>query len=495
MKTKILFFVVLLALAPTFSTVSYGQAALRGLASGLLRKAVEKRNNAKALDVTNDSGKENNSTNSNDEVTLVVFGKAVDSEKATVVALRSAIEQAYGVFVSANTTILNDDLVKDEIVTISSGNIKSYKVLSDVKCEDGQEMVTVKATVCISKLISYAKSKGASTEFAGATFAQNMKMKELNKKNELQALRNMVTMAKELLPVAFDKKLSIADPTIPEKDFRADPQYAKANPIYVHPAVGADAIIESYRNYLNLLDGYYQMEFCVSIVPNDNTNHILENINNTLKAIALSSEERTEYEKMNMKLSRLSIKWPDFFYRDKPQAYRMGLRFRNSEEDINKVFAEFTKIFLDEFANFEIVDNLGNSSSFNGLLMGSYRGMHSEDEELFRQNGTICFDDDGRTYFTNQGSGLFKEGVLVQPNVPFFWSASSNISFYAGNNFAYWIIKFRIPASEISKYSDFKLMPKNKKCKDEETFISIRANNNILGLACPGKFRRQSSFF
>ncbi len=220
MKTKILFFVVLLALTPTFSTVSYGQAALQRLAGGLLRKAVEKRNNAKTLDVTNDNGKENNSTNSNDEVTLVVFGKAVDSEKATAVALRSAIEQAYGAFVSANTTILNDDLVKDEIVTISSGNIKSYKVLSDVKCEDGQENgYMVKATVCISKLISYAKSKGASTEFAGATFAQNMKMKELNKKNELQALRNMVAMAKELLPVAFDKKLSIADPAIPKKRF------------------------------------------------------------------------------------------------------------------------------------------------------------------------------------------------------------------------------------------------------------------------------------
>lgn len=375
MKTKILFFVVLLALAPTFSTVSYGQAALQRLAGGLLRKAVEKRNNAKALDVTNDSGKENNSANSNDEVTLVVFGKAVDSEKATAVALRSAIEQAYGAFVSANTTILNDDLVKDEIVTISSGNIKSYKVLSDVKCEDGQEMVTVKATVCISKLISYAKSKGASTEFAGAAFAQNMKMKELNKKNELQALRNMVAMAKELLPVAFDKKLSIADPAIPEKDLRADP-----NPIYAKPAVGSDAIIESYRNYLNLLDGYYQMKFCVSIEPNDNTNHILENISNTLKAIALSSEEQTEYEKMNMKLSRLRIKWPACYKSGEP-GNRLYLNFRNSKEDINKVFAEFTNIFLEEFSNFKIVDNLGNSSSFNGFLMGSYRGMHSDDKE------------------------------------------------------------------------------------------------------------------
>ena len=81
MKTKILFFVVLLALTPTFSTVSYGQAALQRLAGGLLRKAVEKRNNAKTLDVTNDSGKENNSTNSNDEVTLVVLVKLLIVKK------------------------------------------------------------------------------------------------------------------------------------------------------------------------------------------------------------------------------------------------------------------------------------------------------------------------------------------------------------------------------------------------------------------------------
>lgn len=465
MKTKILFFVVLLALAPTFSTVSYGQAALQRLAGGLLRKAVEKRNNTKTLDVTNDSGKENNSANSNDEVTLVVFGKAVDSEKATAVALRSAIEQAYGVFVSANTTILNDDLVKDEIVTISSGNIKSYKVLSDVKCEDGQEMVTVKATVCISKLISYAKSKGASTEFAGAAFAQNMKMKELNKKNELQALQNVLALVKEMLPIAFDKKFSIADPTNPKKDFRTD-----LNPIYANPAVGADAIIESYKNYLNLLDGYYQMKFYVSIVPNDNTNYILQNISNTLKAIALNEEEQTEYEKMNMKMSRLIIHWPADYKSGEPRN-ELYLKFRNSEEDISKLLSEFTNIFLEEFSNFKIVDNLGNSSSFNGFLMGSYHGMHREDEELFRQNGTIWFGGDGRTYFTNQGSGLFKEGVLVEPTVPTafgsairFHSGSNDVddAIQVSNNFGNWIIKFRIPASEISKYSDFKLMPKNK---------------------------------
>lgn len=49
------------------------------------------------------------------EVTLVVNGEGSTKEEATHVALRSAIEQAFGTFVSANTTILNDELVKDEI--------------------------------------------------------------------------------------------------------------------------------------------------------------------------------------------------------------------------------------------------------------------------------------------------------------------------------------------------------------------------------------------
>ena len=61
------------------------------------------------------------------EVSLVVSGEGQDKEEATLKALRSAIEQAYGTFVSANTTVLNDQLVVDEIVSLSSGNIQKYE--------------------------------------------------------------------------------------------------------------------------------------------------------------------------------------------------------------------------------------------------------------------------------------------------------------------------------------------------------------------------------
>lgn len=110
------------------------------------------------------------------EVTLVVTGEGLTREAATTNALRSAIEQTYGVFVSANTEILNDELVRDEIATISSGNIQKYNEIACIDLPNGNKEVTLQATVSVSKLVSYAQSKGAECEFAGAAFGANLKL-------------------------------------------------------------------------------------------------------------------------------------------------------------------------------------------------------------------------------------------------------------------------------------------------------------------------------
>ena len=107
------------------------------------------------------------------EVTLVVTGEGSTKEDATDNALRSAIEQAFGVFVSANTEILNDELVKDEIATVSSGNIRTFQELSCIKEPSGNYMMTLNATVSIGKLVEYTQNHGAVTELAGSVFASN----------------------------------------------------------------------------------------------------------------------------------------------------------------------------------------------------------------------------------------------------------------------------------------------------------------------------------
>ncbi len=134
-----------------------------------------------------------------EEVTLVVSGDGATKEEATHVALRSAIEQAFGCFVSANTEILNDSLVKDEIVTVSNGSISSYEEINVTELDSALLSVTLRATVSVNKLISYAQSKGSSCELSGALLTQEKRMLEMNIANTKKALNHLFTLVNEFV--------------------------------------------------------------------------------------------------------------------------------------------------------------------------------------------------------------------------------------------------------------------------------------------------------
>lgn len=119
-----------------------------------------------------------------DNYTLTVCGDGSSLQEATDNALRNAVGQAYGVYVSSDTAILNDNIVKDEIGTLSSGNILSYEVLAHTTTPQGLHMVTIKTTVSVTNLISFSKAKGSKVEFAGTLFGANMRLIESAKKNE-----------------------------------------------------------------------------------------------------------------------------------------------------------------------------------------------------------------------------------------------------------------------------------------------------------------------
>ncbi len=146
------------------------------------------------------------------EVTLVTSGEGPTENEAVNEALRSAIEQAYGVFVSANTDILNDELVKDEIVTVSSGNIHSYKKLGCVEKADGNKNVSVEATVSVSNLVNFAQSKGASCEFAGAVFGANLKLINLNKANAEKAIEHLYKSLESVAATMYDYEVEVGQP-------------------------------------------------------------------------------------------------------------------------------------------------------------------------------------------------------------------------------------------------------------------------------------------
>jgi hypothetical protein len=145
-------------------------------------------------------------------VTLTVSGTGKTLEEAKTNALRSAIEQAFGTFISSKTEILNDNLVKDEIVSVANGNVQKYDIVSQVEVPDIGYAITLSATVSILRLTSFAESKGVEVEFKGGMFAQNIKLQKLNEQSEEKAIKNLIEVYTQLLESSFDYKLITSEP-------------------------------------------------------------------------------------------------------------------------------------------------------------------------------------------------------------------------------------------------------------------------------------------
>lgn len=209
-------------------------------------------------DKQKDSNNTENKAKSQDEAVLTVFGFGKTKDEATKIALRSAIEQAFGAFVSSNTQLLNDSLISDEIATVSSGNIKHYEYISEQKYDNGYS-VGLKATVAINKLINYAESKGGTIEFAGNAFAMNMAMYELNKINEVKVVDHLYKEISSQTPFLYDYKISTSAP--------------KRN--------------KEYK---------WELPITVTICANKTTQNIYNLILNTFNSISISEKEWREYK-------------------------------------------------------------------------------------------------------------------------------------------------------------------------------------------------------
>ena len=235
-----------------------------------------------------------------EDVTLVTSGSASTEQEATLVALRSAIEQTFGTFVSSNTTMVNDELIKDEIVSVSKGNVKKYKKLSASTLPNGQVSVRVEATISISKLISYARSKGSKAEFAGQTFAMNIKLKELRETNTIAALKHMVDECTIVAKDAFDFQVELGE---------AVTAISKLNQRRV-PLTGIQGRHYEfvYRNDDKRKspeeDGYY-IPLDIKIIANSASSYIYDLFYNTMNSIKLSDNEIQEYRKVGAKFQAL----------------------------------------------------------------------------------------------------------------------------------------------------------------------------------------------
>ena len=156
--------------------------------------------------------------NSDKTVTLVVSGQGKTLEDAKQAALRSAIQQAFGTFISSKLEVLNDNLVKDEIISVANGNIQNFDIISEVQIPNIGFATSIKATVSVTKLTSFVERKGVVVEFKGGLLAANVKQQILNEQNEIKSINNITNTCKQMLDLSCDYELVTGYPKQKDKD-------------------------------------------------------------------------------------------------------------------------------------------------------------------------------------------------------------------------------------------------------------------------------------
>ena len=208
----------------------------------------------------------------NKTVTLTVSGQGQTQDEAKQNALRNAIEQAFGTFISSNTEILNDDLVKDEIVSVSNGNIQKFEILSEVQMQNGEWSNTLKAVVSVTKLTSFCESKGIGVEFKGSLFAFNINQQILNEKNEVKAIEDVCQVIRNIADVSFDFEITASDP------------------------ISVDTSNSKWR-----------IPMYISVYKNSNFDNIPKVLYSTLKGLSLSLDEAKNYIQLGKNVYPISI--------------------------------------------------------------------------------------------------------------------------------------------------------------------------------------------
>ena len=214
-------------------------------------------------------------TNSDQTVTLTTTGQGETVEEARNNALRSAIEQAFGAFISSRTEIVNDELIRDEIISVSSGNIQNYQILNESVLPNEIHSSTINATVSVSNLTSFSKGKGIEIEFEGSLFAFNIDQQKLNEENEKRVLLETFELIHQMALKAFDYNISANTPvqednytwTVPlDIEINTNETFNEIGNLLANTLRGLSLTNNEAQDYLSLNKDVYP----VTVVTKDN---------------------------------------------------------------------------------------------------------------------------------------------------------------------------------------------------------------------------------
>jgi len=276
-------------------------------------------------------------------VAITVSGSGQTQDEAKESALRSAIVQSFGAFISSKTEILNDQLVTDQITSVSNGNIQSFSILNESQLPDGSWAVTLRAMVSISKLTNFVESKGVAIEIKGSLFALNIKQELLNEEAEKNVIFELVSLLHKNLQKSFDYEIKSSNPK----------SIDNSNVSFEFP-------IE------------------VSVIANKNIDFCKDYFIKTLSAISLSKEEVKNYQNLNKKVYPINYLSKIFYLRKEVSV---------SDLLIINHWQYYTRLFTIKSGAIEITNGLDFKSDYD---IGLYGPRNSYDPFFFPKADKIA---------------------------------------------------------------------------------------------------------
>lgn len=349
---------------------------------------------------------------------ITVSAIANSKENAVSGALRNALEQTYGMFISSNTTLINDKVIRDEITSISNGNIQSFEIINQEQFKNGSIAITLRAVVSISNLVKFIKSKGFEVEVSGGLFAQNIKQKQLNETAELNAVYNLVSILHENLQSSFDYKIVSGEPIAINNDNKK-----WEVPLFVH--VIANENIESCRKYLHNsllaislskeeIDSYLQLGKNVYPFP------LLNNNDNTINVFYLRNEQ-------SQKMLELVLNQTEFYLRR--YVIENGITQYNGVGDLAMydnlvVEKDFYYYFFLNKSDTAALVNFNEQLSLNQLeKINKYSVKPNPEKSFIKNGGLVFFEDSLKGYVVSLfdiGAHSLNEAVDACKNLTLF---------------------------------------------------------------------------
>ena len=256
-------------------------------------------------------------TQNTDIIEITTSASGITKEIAIQDALRSALEQSYGSFISTKTNIKNDELLNDEIVAITNGEIHDYELVSETKIESGYA-VTIVAKISKSVLNNFVtQSGGDAISFDTNAFSTKIRLQKLNEEAEIKSINNLLEVLEEIYARSIEFEFTSSNPKINERNKK------------------------------------WRVDFEIITKYNENILNFIDYFSSSLEKIAMTKKQKISYEELGKTTYPILVN-NDFYY------------FRNeaSYTAINKFLLSLRNIF----SKVKITTNNGREiANYGGL--------------------------------------------------------------------------------------------------------------------------------